>query len=592
MVVMITVEDLRQELRAGDTTEETSLITRRLGYAAVAVEQYAPDAPDTVHDEAAIRLASYLYDQPTSAPRSGFANAIRNSGAARMLLPYRIHRAGSTAEAIADVQSVIGTVGNPVTGLGITGDTLTVTFADGSTDTLTLPAGGGGGIPTGTADLLVERLGSVDNPTLPDNRVWLGTGIIIPDGVHVLMVDAGQASDDYHLVDWDAIKTHVSVVAGTESMAGEFETFKGDAFTDLRIGHGADYEVLLANDSTNPLTLLHVHFERLLAPVGSGTFGTDQTARDSAAAAAATADMAQQGTVDNATAISGLDIPTDSDVDARIADWAETGNMDAIPNAKIGNAVRGHRVYVQTTEPASGQTGDVWIRDLTTAHPMLYEYGAGSWNLDYEFLGGRIHFTNSAHNIAMTNPSANTGDILLELVSGTLKLYRRLNASSSPYWQLLGTVAGGGGSVVDWAKTGNSEAIPADKLVNASGSSIPTYTSLGVGELNGTRTAFAFDDTADDAIVAAWANYNALVMKFLNTATGGTAHHRIVRIPTVGALSGGTQDVFHFDYGTHADTDDHDGRLLILETGTIVSVALSTTQTFPAGETVTVYGES
>ena len=64
------------------------------------------------------------------------------------------------------------------------------------------------------------------------------------------MIDAGQASDDYHLVDWDAILMHVEVTAGAISMAGEFETFQGDAFTYLRIAHGANNEVMVANDST------------------------------------------------------------------------------------------------------------------------------------------------------------------------------------------------------------------------------------------------------------------------------------------------------------------------------------------------------
>ena len=44
-----------------------------------------------------------------------------------------------------EVNQAIGTTGNPVTGLSISGDVLTVTFADGSTHDLTLPAGGGGG---------------------------------------------------------------------------------------------------------------------------------------------------------------------------------------------------------------------------------------------------------------------------------------------------------------------------------------------------------------------------------------------------------------------------------------------------------------
>ena len=57
-----------------------------------------------------------------------------------MLLPYRVHRLGLT-EGIAEAQAAVGTVGNPVTGLAVQGDQLVVTFEDGSTDALDLPAG-------------------------------------------------------------------------------------------------------------------------------------------------------------------------------------------------------------------------------------------------------------------------------------------------------------------------------------------------------------------------------------------------------------------------------------------------------------------
>ena len=37
-----------------------------------------------------IRLAAYLFDQPNAAAGAQFANGMRNSGAARILLPYRV----------------------------------------------------------------------------------------------------------------------------------------------------------------------------------------------------------------------------------------------------------------------------------------------------------------------------------------------------------------------------------------------------------------------------------------------------------------------------------------------------------------------
>ena len=94
MAVTITVAELVTELRLSDAAEELALATRLLDYASAAVVKHSPNAPDVVHTEAAVRLAAYLYDKPNAPRGEGYANALRFSGAARALLPYRIHRAG------------------------------------------------------------------------------------------------------------------------------------------------------------------------------------------------------------------------------------------------------------------------------------------------------------------------------------------------------------------------------------------------------------------------------------------------------------------------------------------------------------------
>ncbi len=94
MAVTITVAELRAALRLNDSAEETAEVTRLLAYSTEAVTQHAPDASDTAMNEAVRRLAGYLFDMPEAARSDGYSNAMRNSGAARMLLPYRIHRAG------------------------------------------------------------------------------------------------------------------------------------------------------------------------------------------------------------------------------------------------------------------------------------------------------------------------------------------------------------------------------------------------------------------------------------------------------------------------------------------------------------------
>ena len=91
-------------------------------------------------NEAVRRLTGYLFDQPEAGRGMAYANALRNSGAAGMLLPYRIHGLGY-ADAVEAAQAAVGSVGNPVIGLAINDGKLVVTFADGSTAELDLPAG-------------------------------------------------------------------------------------------------------------------------------------------------------------------------------------------------------------------------------------------------------------------------------------------------------------------------------------------------------------------------------------------------------------------------------------------------------------------
>ena len=505
MAVTITLAQLSNAMRVGQSTLEQEQVTRLLAYASDAVILHAPGADDTAHNEAVVRLAGYLFDQPPVTRGEGYSNALRSSGAARMLLPYRIHRAGSTSEAVAAAQQAVGTVGNPVINVTISGETLTIHYADSTTSDIALPAVHGGSTAD-TADLLVERLGTLENPTLPANRVWVGTGITIPDSVHVLMVDAGQVSDDYHLVDWDAVRMHPHAVAGTASTAVEFETFEGDAFHVLRIGHDGNEQLLIANEGTDAINLQHIHVERLLAPVavniGGGVFsGVDQTARDAAEAAqtsaTAAAESAGVGRLQAAAAQATADA-AQGEIDSHELNHPSGGSVDATARASAAAA--------QTTADAA-QTD---ITDHETSHPT----GA-----DVE---GRV------------------------------------------------------------------------AALEAAPSSATTYANVGVGTLNTARTSFGFSTAERAAVVAAWASVKALVLWFKNTTTAGTITYRVTRIPILEQLvPTGSQHEFHFDYGSHLTVDDHDCRLLIVPNGPTVSVQLlASGQSFPSGETLTVYTET
>ena len=121
-------------------------------------------------------------------------------------------------------------------------------------------------------DVESEDIGDVEIPiTLPTNQNWVGTGIIVPVGVHILLIDASTASDDYHVVDWDTLFADTPSVAGAHSEAGEFETFNADTGLShsIRLGHTAAGEILVANDTTSQFNLPRIHVRRLLTPAAA-----------------------------------------------------------------------------------------------------------------------------------------------------------------------------------------------------------------------------------------------------------------------------------------------------------------------------------
>ena len=98
MAVTLTVDQLRDGVRAGDTQQETDVLTRLLAVATAMVEKHAPNAPEAVQNEAVVRVASYLFDQPNASARQAYSSAFRNSGARGLLLPWRVHGLGVVGE--------------------------------------------------------------------------------------------------------------------------------------------------------------------------------------------------------------------------------------------------------------------------------------------------------------------------------------------------------------------------------------------------------------------------------------------------------------------------------------------------------------
>ena len=93
----VTLGQLAAALRLTDGSDpvepQLSILTRLKGVADAHVEKVAPDAPDTIKDEATIRMCGYMYDAPPAAGGDRYANAWRNSGAGALVARWVVRRA-------------------------------------------------------------------------------------------------------------------------------------------------------------------------------------------------------------------------------------------------------------------------------------------------------------------------------------------------------------------------------------------------------------------------------------------------------------------------------------------------------------------
>lgn len=90
----LTVPQLAAAMRLGGDGSEAleeplnGIVTRLLAVGNAWTAKKADEAPEDVKDEAVIRMAAYLYDQPHAGMRMSFAAAWRNSGAAALVGPW------------------------------------------------------------------------------------------------------------------------------------------------------------------------------------------------------------------------------------------------------------------------------------------------------------------------------------------------------------------------------------------------------------------------------------------------------------------------------------------------------------------------
>ena len=189
-------------------------------------------------------------------------------------------------------------------------------------------------------------------------------------------------------------------------------------------------------------------------------------------------------------------------VEAVVPVWARDATT-AIPPAKVSATIRGTRVFVTTDQPPNGQAGDIWLQDLTTAHPVIYEHTGTSWIADYSFFGGRVHFTVHDFNIAMNTPSANGGDLNFNVIPATAdtdpvwRLYRRNATTTAPFWELIGPFASGGGG------GGTSSVEDRVAALESAPSGSATFVSLGSAPVSATLNTYTVPTSVRDTVVAA-----------------------------------------------------------------------------------------
>ena len=371
MALSLTQAELSAAIRLGDSVEEVAESTRLLTYVMAAISRHLGDAyeaaPEAVVNEAGIRLAGYLFDQPNAGRGVSFANAGRNSGSWTLLLPYRVHRAGSTGDAVAAAQQAVGTAGNPVVGVTLTADELVITFADGSVETTPFTPGSGGGADQTARDAAAAAQGTIDaHEATPHNTDTLARSTAV-DARQV--GEAAQATADALRTE---LETHeatphgggggadqtardAAATAQADLDAHEASTHNTDqtartAAANARATAEQSQADLDAHEATphNFDTIARdaaADAQSSIADHERAPHNTDGAARTAAAAAQARADDAYtlaDGKVDTTGAATAAREVT--------SDWAEEDNPDPIPAPKLINVIEAHEDIVNVLD--------------------------------------------------------------------------------------------------------------------------------------------------------------------------------------------------------------------------------------------------
>ena len=167
--------------------------------------------------------------------------------------------------------AVSNLVPNAVTSASISGSTLTLTLADGTTSDLTLPSGGGGGsgdltgIDAGTGIRIDD--GDSATPEVNVDAAGVGTAQIADDAVTTAKIAGGtDGTDEYKVLILDSSANPVWTLvptSGIENAAVTAAKIGSGAVTAAKIGSGAVTTAKIGSDAVTT------------AKIGGGTDGTD-----------------------------------------------------------------------------------------------------------------------------------------------------------------------------------------------------------------------------------------------------------------------------------------------------------------------------
>ena len=346
MALTLTAAGLAAALRLGDSPEETAESARLLGYVTEAIARHLGDAyeaaPEAVVNEAGIRLGAYLFDQPNAGRGLSFANAGRNSGAWAILLPFRVHRAGSTDDALAAAQEAVGTAVNPVVGVTLTADDLIVNFADGSVETTPFTPGGGSGV-----DQIARDTAATAQADLAAHEATLHN----TDQTARDAAATAQGAADGAASTADAVRTELTAHEATPhgGGSGADQTARNAAATAQGTADTAQADL----DTHEATPHNFDTTARDAAASAQGAIAAHERAPHNTDGAARTAASAAQARADDAYTLADEKVDASGAATAArevTADWAEEENLEPIPAPKLVNVVNAHEDIVNVLD--------------------------------------------------------------------------------------------------------------------------------------------------------------------------------------------------------------------------------------------------